>query len=162
MERIINLFDKVAYFAMSCMVLIVVASVLGRIVFDMTGGELNLVLPGSIELVSYALLIMVFSSLPRAVVSGLVSVDLILGALPTLLRRGLERFWDFLLAVFAAIIGILFFQKMLIMFERGDVSQDLGIPLYLIYGALTACSFCVVLTGVWLAFCSQRPEKSNK
>lgn len=161
MERIINVFDKVAYFSMTGMVLIVVASVLGRIVFDITGGGLNLVLPGSIELVSYALLIMVFSSLPRAVVNRLVSVDLLLAKLPRTARQILERLWDLLLATFTIVIGTLFFHKMVIMFERGDVSQDLGIPLFIIYGILSLCCVCITATCVWLAFSSQRPENSD-
>jgi len=157
-ERFVKLFDNVAFFALSSMVFIVVASVLGRLLFDITGGELNLVLPGSVELSSYALLIMVFASLPRAAISGLVSVDILLGLLPKRIRRGLERLWDLLLAVFATIIGALFYEKVFDMFERGDKSQDLGIPLYLVYGVLTLCSACIALTSLWLAFRSQRPE----
>jgi TRAP-type C4-dicarboxylate transport system permease small subunit len=160
-ERLINVFDKIAFFALSSMVFIVVASVLGRLIFDLTGGTLSLVLPGSVELVSYALAIMVFSSFPRAVMGGMVRVDLLVRALPVPIQGLLDRLWDLMLAVFAAIVGYLFFHKMLIMFKRGDVSQDLGIPLYLLYGVLTICCVCIVLTAVWLAIKGQRDATSN-
>ncbi|MEX1215764.1 TRAP transporter small permease [Saccharospirillum sp.] len=162
MERLISVFDKIAFFSLSSMVFIVVASVLGRLIFDLTGGTLSLVLPGSIELVSYALAIMVFSSFPRAVMGGMVKVDLLVRVLPVPVQRFLDRLWDLVLASFAAIVGFLFFHKMLTMFKRGDVSQDLEIPLYLVYGVLTICCICIVLTAVWLAIKGERDLTPNK
>lgn len=150
MERLIGIFDRVAFIALIAMLFIVVSSVLARIIFDLSGGGINFMIPGSIELASYALLIMVFSSLPRSVVSGLVSVDLIIGACSKRIRSTLERIWDFLLAVFGSVVGYLFFQTMLETLERGDRTQDLGIPLYLFYGALSICSLMFVLTSLWL------------
>ncbi|NVJ90209.1 MAG: TRAP transporter small permease [Methylocystaceae bacterium] len=150
MERLIKIFDKIAYGSLMLMLLIVVTSVLGRLVLDLSGGTINLVYPGQIELSKYALLIMVFASLPRAAVHGLVSVELLLGAMPQILRHFLERVWDLLLAAFTAAIGWLFLKRTLTMFERGDYTQDLGIPLYLIYAALTVCCIVISLTGLWL------------
>ncbi|NIR59599.1 MAG: TRAP transporter small permease, partial [Gammaproteobacteria bacterium] len=92
--------------------------------------------PGAVELARYSLLILVFAALPRAAVSGLVSVDLLLGVMPDPLRRALERTWDLLLSVFAGIVAWLFAEKTLTMAERGDATQDLGVPLFLVYGAL--------------------------
>jgi TRAP-type C4-dicarboxylate transport system permease small subunit len=150
-ERIIRYFDWLAYGALLAMLFIAVESVLGRILFDLTGGKINVTLPGGIELGSYALLVLVFASLPRAAISGLISVDLVMGALPRPVRQALERSWDLLLAAFAAIIGWLFGNETMTMYSRGDMSQDLGIPLYLVYGLLTTCSLCIMLTGLWLA-----------
>ncbi|MDO6680725.1 MULTISPECIES: TRAP transporter small permease [unclassified Oceanobacter] len=161
METIIRFFDKVAFVALVCMLFVVVSSVLGRLVFDISGGELQLVMPGSVELASYSLLIMVFASLPRAATHGLVSVELLLDKLPDLLKRVLERIWHLLLAAFAAVIGWLFFGTMVEMIDRGDRSQDLGIPLYLFYGALTVCCVAIVLTGLWLARHPQRPVSQD-
>nr|WP_240953416.1 TRAP transporter small permease [Sneathiella chinensis] len=143
------------------MLFIVVSSVIGRVIFDVTGGVVNLLIPGAIELASYALVIMVFASLPRAAISGLVSVDLVIGSLPATVRRTLERIWDLLLAAFACVVGWLFSHQTLTMFARGDKSQDLGIPLYTIYAVLTVCSICIALTGIWLALRPRRPEVSD-
>ena len=95
MEAVIRFFDKVAFVALVCMLFVVVASVLGRLVFDLSGGELQWVIPGSVELASYSLLMMVFASLPRAATHGLVSVELLIDKFPDCVKRG--RCW---LAVF--------------------------------------------------------------
>tara|TARA_R110000868_G_scaffold4171_6_gene25865 strand:- start:13708 stop:14196 length:489 start_codon:yes stop_codon:yes gene_type:complete len=156
-EAVIRFFDKVAFVALVCMLFVVVASVLGRLVFDLSGGELQWVIPGSVELASYSLLMMVFASLPRAATHGLVSVELLIDKFPDCVKRGLERVWHLLLAAFAAVVGWLFFGTMEEMIDRGDRSQDLGIPLYLFYGALAVCCGAIVLTGLWLALRPQRP-----
>ena len=112
MEAVIRFFDKVAFVALVCMLFVVVASVLGRLVFDLSGGELQWVIPGSVELASYSLLMMVFASLPRAATHGLVSVELLIDKFPDCVKRGLERVWHLLLAAFAAVVGWLFFGTM--------------------------------------------------
>lgn len=151
MARILRLFDGIAFAATVAMFATVVESVAARALFDITGGAVNLIVPGAVELARYSLLILVFAALPRAAVSGLVSVDLLVGAMPAPLRRALERTWDLLLSVFAGIVAWLFAEKTLTMAERGDATQDLGIPLFLIYGALTLFSLGLAATGVWIA-----------
>lgn len=151
MDRVIHFLDRIALGSTVVMLAVVVLSVAGRLLFDLTGGGVNLIIPGAEEIARYALLLLVFTALPRAAVSGLISVDILTGLLPDGLRSLLERAWDLLLAVFAAIVGWLFVEQALVMFERGDTTQDLRVPLYLVYGAVALCSFCLMLTGLWLA-----------
>ena len=161
MERVINFFDRIAFAALITMLFIVVVSVAARILFDVTGGGVNLMIPGAIELGSYSLLVLVFASLPRAAVSGLISVDLLIGSLPRKLRIFLEKSWDLLLAAFAAVLVWLFTEETITMFSRGDSSQDLGIPLYLFYGLISICSLCIMFTGLWLAL-RKRADQSQR
>ncbi|MGQ9365600.1 TRAP transporter small permease [Azospirillum sp. ST 5-10] len=159
MERVIRLFDGIAFAATVAMLAVVVESVAARALFDATGGEINLIVPGAIELASYFLLILVFAALPRAALGGLVSVDLLVGALPGWLRRALERTWDLALAAFGGILAWLFGEKTLTMAARGDATQDLEVPLYLIYGTLTLFCLGLAATGVWLALRRFQPAK---
>lgn len=143
------------------MMLTVAASVLTRLLFDLTDGGLNLVFPGSIELVSYAMLLMVFTSMPRALLNGPIKVELFVAKLPSRINRQLNRLWNLLLTVFFSIISILFANNAITMFHRGDVTQDLSVPLYLIYGAVTLCSIGIAIICVWLIFTPQTEQHTN-
>jgi len=80
------------------------------------------------ELVSYAFwLSWFFHHCLRQWVNGLVSVDLLLAKLPRKHVNVTNGYGIFLLAAFTIVIGTVFSQND-VMFERGDVSQDLGIP----------------------------------
>ncbi|MDO6462371.1 TRAP transporter small permease subunit [Granulosicoccaceae sp. 1_MG-2023] len=152
MEAIIRLFDRLAFVALLGMLSVVVAGVLTRLLFDLSDGRLNLLFPGSVEIAGYALLIMVFASLPRAAVNGLIRVQVLVSALPAAIRATLTRLWNLALALFAALLSWLFSGRVREMIERGDRTQDLGIPLYLFYAALSVCCIATMATCLWLTF----------
>jgi len=160
-ENLIRRCDNIAFFLISFMMLTVAASVLSRLLFDLTDGELNLVFPGSIELVSYAMLLMVFTSMPRALLNGPIKVELFVAKLPARFNRQLNRLWNLLLTGFFCIISVLFANSTFTMFHRGDVTQDLSVPLYLIYGAATLCGIGIVIICIWLVFCPQTDHQEN-
>jgi len=160
--RFIGLCDKIAFALISFMMLTVFINVLSRLVFNLTDGELNLMLPGSIELVSYSMLFMVFTSMPRALFNGPIRVEIFVTKFPASVNQHLTRLWNLLLTLFFTTIGILFGQNTLTMFHRGDVTQDLGVPLYLIYGTTTLCSIGIVMVCIWLVFYPQTDHAANE
>jgi len=161
-ESLIRLCDKIAFCLISFMMLTVVIGVLSRLLFDLTGGEINLVLPGTIELVSYAMLLMVFTSMPRALLNGPVKVEILVAKLPTPINRFLARLWNLLLASVFAIIAYLLGKNSLSMLDRGDVTQDLGVPMYLIYGASALCCITIVIVCFWLTLFPHTNHTENE
>ena len=78
MKPLLRLCDTVALIALALLFGVVAVNVLGRALFDATGQSLNLMIPGAIELSRYALMVLVFASLPRASEAGMVRVDLLI------------------------------------------------------------------------------------
>ncbi len=152
MTRLIRFCDAVAMAALAVLLAVVAVNIVGRALFDATGQAVNLMIPGAIELSRYALMVLVFAALPRAAEAGMVRVDLVIEHLPRLVRRALERLWSLAIAAFGGAAGWLLLGEARLEAGRGDVTQDLEIPMWLFTGfaGLAACVLC--LTGLWLAF----------
>lgn len=151
MTRLLRLCDAVASAALAVLLAVVAINVAARAVFDATGQAVNLMIPGAIELSRYALMVLVFASLPRAAEVGMVRVDLLIERLPGWLRGPLERLWSLAIAAFGGAAAWLLVEKALLEARRGDVTQDLGIPMWLITGFAGAAATLLALTGLWLA-----------
>jgi len=148
---LLRIADAIALAALGLLLAVVAGNILGRGVFDLTGGALDGMIPGAIELARYALMILVFSALPRAATAGLVRVDLLIGRLPAALARPLERLWALLLAGFAGVCAWLLIAEAVLQAGRGDATQDLEMPLWFFTGLAGAASALLCLTGLWLA-----------
>jgi TRAP-type C4-dicarboxylate transport system permease small subunit len=111
----------------------------------------NLMIPGAIELSRYALMVLVFVSLPRAAEAGMVRVDLLIGCLPPRLAGLLDRVWALAIAGFGAAAGWLLIGEAVLQSGRGDATQDLEMPLWLFTGTAGLASAVLALTGVWMA-----------
>lgn len=157
MHRLIRLCDTVASAALAALLAVVAVNVVGRAFFDLTGQALNLMIPGAIELARYALMVLVFAALPRAAEAGLVRVDLLIERLPTPLARALERLWSLGLATFGGTVAWLLIEKAALEARRGDITQDLGIPMWLLTGFAGLAAAVLALTGLWLALRRPRP-----
>ena len=151
MHRLLRLCDAVAATALALLLAVVAVNVVGRALFDATGQAVNLMIPGAIELSRYALMVLVFAALPRAAEIGLVRVDLLIEHLPDGLRRGLERLWSLAIAAFGGAAAWLLIEKARLEAGRGDVTQDLGLPMWLFTGVAGLAAALLCLTGVWLA-----------
>lgn len=126
--------------------LVVPYNIAARALFDLTGGGANLILPGAIEISSYALMLSALAAIPASLGSGLMQVDILTDRLPTPARTGLARFWRALLAIVGAVLAWRFALEAQAVFARGEVTQDLRIPMFLIYGvAAVECSALAVL-----------------
>lgn len=156
MPRLLRLCDAVAAAALALLLGVVAVNVVGRALFDASGQAVNLMIPGAIELSRYALMVLVFAALPRAAEVGMVRVDLLIERLPGALRRGLERLWSLAIAGFGGAAGWLLLGKARLEAARGDVTQDLGLPMWLFTGFAGVAAFVLCLTGLWLALRRRR------
>lgn len=130
--------------AVALMFAVVAVNVVGRVIFDATGGAINPIIPGAIEIVSMSLLIAVFAAFPASVPSGLVRVEMLVNALPEPIRMALERVWQLALIATAATLAWLFGHEAWIALDRGDQTQDLRLPLWPFHAAVSVQ--CAVLT----------------
>ena len=128
---------------------VIAINIFMRALFDVTGAQVNLMIPGTIELASYALLIAVFAALPAGLENGMVRVDVLTGLMPEGVQTLLNRLWFFILFVFALALVWLFGEQVLVTRAHGEVSQDWGIPLWVIY--LIICLECFAFSLVALA-----------
>jgi len=155
-RTLLRLCDTVALIALAVLFGVVAFNVLGRDLFDVTGHAVNLMIPGAIELSRYALMVMVFASLPRAAEVGMVRVDLLLGYLPPRLAGLFDRLWALTIAAFGAAAGWLLVDEALLQAGRGDATQDIEMPLWLFTGFAGLAAMALALTGLWLAVRGRR------
>lgn len=130
------------------MVCVVGMNVLARIVFDATDTALNLMIPGAIEQVSYLLGVVALAGLTASLSGGMIAVDFVVTRLP---RRGqaiVARFWFLVLLALALVLCWLFYEDMLATHARGEESQDLRLPMFLIYGLFALQSLALVVVAL--------------
>ncbi len=144
-------FDRLAALGLALLLGVVAAAVLGRLAYDLTGGAVNLLLSGAIEMSRHALMLTVLAALPRALASGLLRVDLLIGALPRGLAGPLERLWHLAAAGIGALAAWRLAETAALQASRGDLTSDLAVPLWptTAFAALALAFFAVV--GVWRA-----------
>ncbi|WP_346891571.1 TRAP transporter small permease [uncultured Roseibium sp.] len=141
--------EAVAITAILGLFLVVAVNIFMRALFDASGSEINLMIPGAVELASYALLIAVFAALPAGLENGLIRVDVLTGLMPDALQSFLNRFWFVVLFLFALSLAWLFADQVMVTREQGEVTQDWGIPLWIIYLVITL--ECIAFAIVSLA-----------
>ncbi len=145
----VNLCERIAFAAVLFLFAVVAANVVARAIFDATNASVNLMIPGAIELASYTLLIAVFAAFPVSLKHGMVRVDVLVGHLPRVVRRELNRLWSLLTLGLAVALALLFWHEMQAVRAQGDITQDLRLPLWPVYGVLTI--ECAVLALAALA-----------
>ena len=156
MHRLLRLCDGTALVALALLFAVVAVNVIGRAVYDHTGHALNLMIPGAIEISRYALMVAVLASLPRAAEMGMVRVDMLIERLPGFLARLLDRLWALATAAFGAAAGWLLLEEAALQVGRGDATQDLELPMWLLTGFAGLALSALALTGLWLAVRGKR------
>ena len=154
--------EAIAITAILSLFFVVAVNILMRGVFDATGSAVNLMIPGAIELASHALLVAVFAALPAGLENGLIRVDVLTGSMPDGVRTLLDRFWFLVLFLFALALVRLFAEQALVTYAQGEVTQDWGIPLWVIYLVicLECCAFSLVSLAKFLDPATSDPEPS--
>ena len=156
MNRISQSFDSFAQIATLFLLGIVAFNILARSIFNISAGNINMMIPGAIELSQYTLLLIIFAALPRASSQGMVRVDLISNHLPSSLSHLLNKLWLLLMAIFSGSLVWLFFNKALLTFNRGDATQDLQMPLFYFYSLIGVA--CIATTSsCLLSIFSKKP-----
>ena len=93
--------------------------------------------------------------------AGMVRVDLLIEHLPARLAGLLERLWALVIAAFGAAAGWLLIGDARVQIGRGDVTQDLELPLWLFTGFAGLAAAALALTGLWLAWRGNRRESGQ-
>jgi TRAP-type C4-dicarboxylate transport system permease small subunit len=150
-HRLLRLCDITAVSAVAILFVVVAVNVMARSLFDITGQLVNLMIPGAIEISRYALMVAVMASLPRAAATGMVRVDLLVERLPPRLSALLDRIWFLAIAAFGAAASWLLLAEAVLQVTRGDASQDLEIPMWLLTGFAGLVLAALAVTGLWLA-----------
>jgi TRAP-type C4-dicarboxylate transport system permease small subunit len=151
MNRLLRVCDAIALIGLGTLFGVVAFNVLGRALFDATGHAVNMMIPGAIEISRYALMVTVLGSLPRAAEAGMVRVDLLIDRLPIGLAALLNRLWALAIAAFGAATAWLLIDDALLQMTRGDATQDLELPMWLLTGFAGLAMSALTLTGLWLA-----------
>lgn len=145
-NRIKHAFDSFALSATLFLLAVVAFNIIARQLHDLTSGNISFMIPGAIELSKYTLLLIVFAALPRASTHGMINVDLLSNSFPTSIRQFLNKLWLILMALFSSILVWLFFNKALLLFARGDATQDLQMPLFYFYTLICIASLATTLS----------------
>lgn len=151
LARLVRLADLVAALALGALLGVVALSILARLVFDLTGQRVNLMVPGAIELSRHALLVLVLAALPGAAGRGFIRVDLVLGALPRGLAGALERLWLGLTAALAGLLAWLLGAEAVAERARGEVTQDLALALWPFTAFAALAALLLAATALALA-----------
>lgn len=144
------------------MVFVVAFNVAARIVFDLTGTAINLMIPGAIEQVSYLLGIIALAALAASMRQGMIAVDFLIERLPAPAKALVARLWYVGIIAFAVVLCWLLVHDMQAAIARGEQTQDLRIPMALIYGlyALECAALAVVALEQALSNDGRHPELS--
>jgi TRAP-type mannitol/chloroaromatic compound transport system, small permease component len=134
------------------MVFVVGFNVLARIVFDATDAGVNVMIPGAIEQVSYLLGVVALAALAVSLSGGMIAVDMLVGRFPPPLRALVARLWCVGILAFALVLVWLFSHETLATFARGEETQDLRIPMFLIYGLYTLECLALAVIALREAF----------
>lgn len=128
---------------------VVAFNVAARTLFDATGAAVNLMIPAAIEQASYALLILVMAALSVSARKGMIAVDLFVHRMPRVVQTIAARLWFLLMMALALVLAQAFGAEAITLAGRGDVTQDLGLPLWLFYAVITV--ECLGLALICLA-----------
>lgn len=153
--RLAGAFEALAGVALVFLLLNVAGTIVVRILHALTGGAVNLIWRGSIELAVLALTVIVFASMHRAFVAGAIRVDLFTESLSAGLKCAIDAAFGVLYALFAAAMAWRFGHATATTHARGDATQDLLVPLFYIYGFLTVASVALAAVAlVWSLACA--------
>ncbi len=145
----------IAAIGLVVMLAIVAGSILARVVFDLSSGQLNWMFSGGIEAARYALLVVLFAAFPHSLIEGLVKVDLFTERWPQQINRWLDGVWLLAMAVVALLMSFNFWRQAALTYVRGDATQDMAWPLYPFYGFIAVVSTVLGVVAVqraWLTF----------
>lgn len=130
------------------MVFVVAFNVIARIIFDASGTAINLMIPGAIEQVSYVLGLVALAALAASMGQGMIAVDFLVERLPARPRALVARLWYLGIVGFALALCWLFFHDFQAAMARREVTQDLRLPMSLIYAVYMLECLCVAIVAL--------------
>lgn len=119
--------------ALLALMSVTVADVLTRLIFRLTGGSLNLSFNGSVELVSYLMMFALLAAMAANVEKSQVVVEAFSHRLSEAFKQRLGGLFLIGFCVLGAVMAWGLWQEAAIAASRGQVTQDLRIPMGPIY-----------------------------
>lgn len=141
-------FNALAGAALVFLLLNVTGTIVARVIHALTGGAVNLIWRGSIELATLALTVIVFASLHRAFVVGAIRIELFTDFMPDRAKRLIDGLFGLVYGAFAAAMTWRFAHAGAVTYARGDATQDLLMPLHYIYTFLSIASAALAVVAI--------------
>lgn len=141
------------------MMLVTMADIFTRMIFNATDGSIDVTFLGGIELISFGLLFMVLLSLPYSVSRGQVIVDLFTEGMSDRLKEFLLGFYTFGFGLLGLGMTYGLYESMQRVAENGETSQDLLIPMSYIYGLAALPAALLAIRGFLVSI--ERISKSR-
>ena len=129
-------FTALAGAALVFLLLNVTGTIVARVIHALTGGAVNLIWRGSIELATLALTVVVFASLHRAFVVGAIRIELFTDSMPDRVKRLIDGLFGLVYGAFAAAMTWRFAHAGAATSARGEATPDLLIPPFFLYAFL--------------------------
>lgn len=115
------------------MMMVTVADICTRIIFESSSGNIDIGFIGAIELVRYSLLIIILFTLPYSINNSHVEVDLFTANLSERAKSNLSGFYNFGFSLLGGAMSFRFYEASKMAYLTGETSTDLAIPLYILY-----------------------------
>lgn len=131
---------------------VVLAEILLRSLFGLTGGRVDLTFTGSFELVRWGMLLSLAYCMPYTLPRAQVVVDLFTDNLPDWMKERLKGFYTLLFGVFGLLMVWLMIKSGQGAAMNGETSQDLLIPMQYIYYLASIGMLLLGLRGFALAY----------
>ena len=147
-ERLALHMNRASGLLLVLMMAIVLADVVSRALFGATGGRLDLTFIGGVELVSYTLLFCVLFALPHAVRRGQVTVGLFTRGMSDRLKRVLAGVYTLGFGLFGLGMAVRLFGAVERLRATGETTQDLLVPMWIIYAVAALAATVLTIRGV--------------
>lgn len=131
---------------------VVLAEILLRSLFGLTGGRLDLTFTGSFELVRWGMLLSLAYCMPYTLPRAQVVVDLFTDNLPDWIKERLKGLYTLLFGVFGFLMVWLMLKSASGAAMNGETSQDLLIPMQFIYYLASVGMLLLGLRGLALTY----------
>lgn len=132
--------------------LVVLAEILLRTLFGLTGGRLDLTFTGSFEMVRWGLLLSLTYCMPYTLPRAQVVVDLFTDNLPDWLKERLKGVYTLMFGIFGLLMTGLLHESAQHAMVSGETSQDLLIPMQFIYYLAAIGMLMLGLRGLALTY----------
>ena len=148
------------------MMLLIVTDVAVRTVFSLSNGNIDLTFTGGIELVSFSLLFGMLFAFPHAVDKGQIVVDLFTQQMDAARLRFCTGAYTICFGFLGGALCWRFIAAGISAAQSGELSQDLLLPLSIIYyigaAALSMLALRGVLTGYTVIFHYTAPASTEQ
>lgn len=145
-------FNVIGGIALILTMVVVLAEILTRTLFGITGGSVDLTFTGSFELVRHGMLITFAYSMPYCLARGQVVVDIFTDSWSNRLKSVISGFYTLLFGIFGFLMTYRMIESAHVAIQSGETTQDLALPMSTIYYITAIGMFMLGLRGFAIAW----------